>query len=347
MDSERWEQVERLYHAALELAPGERAALLETANPEVRSEVESLIGYAGRAEGMLEVRPTIEQPEPTGPVFPAGEVLDRRFRIVRLIGVGGMGEVYEASDLVLGEAIALKTIRPDVAGKEILRARLVEEVRAAKQIVHPGICRIYDLHLHGAGDLLFLTMELLRGETLAARLARSGAMRLEDAAMVAEQLAEALTAAHGVQVIHRDLKPENILLEPAERGAVRVVITDFGLARSAERSGGLQRLTRTGEIVGTLAYMAPEQLLCQPLTPAADIYALGVVLFEMVTGTRPFSGESRLAAAAKRVTLPPPSPRIIAPNLPVAWERAILRCLERDAGNRFGSAAEVWRAIAG
>jgi len=345
MDAERWRAVESLYHAALELEPDRRAALLNGAEPEVRREVESLIAYAGRAEGMLEARPTFESPEPAGPAYAAGDVLNRRFRIVRLIGAGGMGEVYEAVDQVLGEAVALKTIRADIAQQEILRARLVEEVRAAKQIAHPGICRIHDLHPSDVGESLFLTMELLRGETLAARLSRDGAMRMDGSAVVVRQLTTALSAAHSAKVIHRDLKPENIVLEPAGSG-VRVVITDFGLARSAERSLEFRRLTRTGEILGTPAYMAPEQLLGQPVTPAVDIYALGVVLFEMVTGQRPFGAKAGLAEAAKRVTAPPPSPRTIVASLPVAWDRAILRCLERDPAKRFADAAEVWKAIA-
>jgi serine/threonine-protein kinase len=257
-----------------------------------------------------------------------------------------MGEVYEAADLVLRQAVALKTIRPDIAGQEMLRARLVEEVRAAKQVVHPGICRIYDLHSYGSDEFLFLTMELLRGETLAGLLSRTGALHLSTAAAVAQQLASVLMAAHEAGVIHRDLKPDNIVLEP-ESGGIRVVIMDFGLARTAERAARPRRLTRTGEILGTPAYMAPEQLLGKPATAASDIYALGVVLFEMVTGKQPFDGERRLAAAAKRVTMPGPSPRTIMPNLPGAWEQAICRCLEREPAKRFATAAEVWTTISG
>src|SRR5262249_42678742 len=144
MDAERWRVVESLYHAALEVAAGERVALLGSAEPDVRGGVGWVIGYGSQGGGGFRARPVTEPAERAGPVFQAGEVLNSRFRIVRLIGSGGMGEVYEAADLVIGEAVALKTIRPDVAAQEVLRSRLVEEVRAAKQVVHPGICRIHD-----------------------------------------------------------------------------------------------------------------------------------------------------------------------------------------------------------
>ena len=355
MDPERWKSVESLYHAALDLDPSRRASFLDSAcagDPALRHEVESLIGYADQAGGMLEARPVMDPPPETAPVFQPGDVLNQRFRVVQQLGAGGMGEVYEAEDLVLGEPVALKTIRPDLIDQQMLRARLIEEVQAAKRIAHPGICRIHDLHLYlpagsPSGDILFLTMELLRGETLGARIWRSGRMEIREALPIVEQLAGALSAAHRARVIHRDLKSENIVLESSPSGAVRAVITDFGLARNQSRSAHAKRLTRTGQIVGTLAYMAPEQLLGKPVTPAADIYAFGIVLFEMVTGRPPFEGGSNLALAARRLTSPPPSPRSLAPNLPREWERAILCCLEREPENRFADATEAWHVVSG
>jgi eukaryotic-like serine/threonine-protein kinase len=364
MDPERWKSIESLYHAALALEPSQRAKFLGAAcpkDPGLQREVESLIGYAARADQMLEVRPplpnatrittetTLSNPS-TLAAFQSGAVLSKRFRIVRLIGAGGMGEVYEAEDVVLGESVALKTIRPDIVDQERLRARLLQEVHAAKRIAHPGICRIHDLHLHQppegqGGEVTFLTMELLSGETLGARLRRGGPMDLDEASTVTEQLASALSAAHRARVIHRDFKSENIILEPTPDNGVRAVVTDFGLARSESRPAGSRALTRTGQIVGTLTSMAPEQLVGGPVTAAADIYAFGIVLYEMVTGTQPFTGGSRLATAAKRLRSDPPSPRIIVPDLPLEWERAILRCLDREPANRFADAAGVWQAI--
>lgn len=352
MDPQRWKAVESLYHAALALEPDQRSPFLAAAcphDPALRREIESLIGYVDQAGRMLEAPPPIEPPEASAPAFEAGDVLNRRFRIVRQIGAGGMGEVYEAEDLVLRESVALKTIRPGLVHQEVLRARLVQEVYAAKRIAHPGICRIHDLHLHQppegqGGEVTFLTMELLRGETLGARIRRAGRMDVSEAGAIVPQMAGALSAAHRAQVIHRDLKSENIVLELAGDGSVRTVITDFGLARSESRPGA-PKLTRTGQILGTLAYMAPEQLLGKPVTAAADIYAFGVVLFEMLTGTLPFAGGSRLTAAAKRLAAPAPSPRTIARSLPANWESAILRCLEQEPEKRFADAAEVWKAI--
>ncbi len=353
MDPERWKLVESLYHAALGIESGQRASFLIAASPDdsaLRLEVESLLRYAEEADRGLAVCPSLPPPpcEPT--TFEAGHVLSDRFRVVRLLGSGGMGQVYEAQDLVLGESVALKTIRSDIADQERMRGRLLQEVHAAKRIAHPGVCRIHDIHLHplqDGGEVMFLTMELLRGETLGARIHRAGPLDLGEARVVAEQLAGALSAAHRARVIHRDFKSENIILEPMAGGGLRAVVTDFGLARSEARPADLKTLTRTGQIVGTLAYMAPEQLLGGAVTSGVDIYAFGVVLYEMVTGCQPFTGRSQLEIAANRLKAEPPSPRAIAPDLPRAWDRAILRCLERDPANRFPDAAEVWQAISG
>jgi eukaryotic-like serine/threonine-protein kinase len=356
MDPERWKTIESLYHAAVDLESNRRPAFLHAAcqhDPALRREVESLLGYVDQADRMLAGRaqlPTEDQPAPTANTLQTGDVLAGRFCIVRLIGSGGMGQVYEAEDRVLDERIALKTSRPDVADQEQLRARLVQEVQAAKRIAHPGACRIHDLHLHlpskeGGREITFLTMELLEGGTLAAHLCRTGPMDLGEAGVLATQLSNALSAAHAAGVIHRDLKPDNIVLAPSPEGKPRAVITDFGLARIS-RSAAVKGLTRTGQIIGTLAYMAPEQLLGAKITPAADIYAFGVVLYEMVTGSQPFGGGHRLAAAARRLNSGAPSPRALRPDLPAGWERAILRCLEREPANRFATATEVMQAIA-
>ncbi len=350
MDPERWKSVEALYHAALALEPGQRNSFLNTASPDtaLRLEVESLLGFAEEADRLLAARPELPLLLDLHPTFQAGLMLSRRFRIVRLLGSGGMGEVYEAADVVMSESVALKVIRSDIADQERLRGRLLQEVHAAKRITHPGVCRIHDMHLHefeGGQEVMFLTMELLRGETLGTRIRRAGPLDLGDACSVAEQLAGALTAAHRARVIHRDFKSENIILEPVPGAGMRAVVTDFGLARSEGRPADMKTLTQTGQIVGTLAYMAPEQLLGAPATPAADIYAFGVVLYEMVTGSQPFIGRSQLEIAAQRLKSAPLSPRTLIPGLPSQWERAILRCLERDPVNRFSDASDVWRAI--
>ncbi len=276
-----------------------------------------------------------------------GEVLAGRFRIVRFIARGGMGEVYEAEDQVLRERVALKTIRPDVAGDERTMERFLREVHLARSVTHPNVSRTYDVFHHGA--LAFLTMELLGGQTLAERL-KAGRMTPEEALPVVEQMAAALAAAHEAGVVHRDFKSANVMLEPDERrpGGMRVVVTDFGLARRDRPGrGSAAPLTETEAVLGTPDYMAPEQIEGRAITPATDVYALGVVIYEMVTGEQPFEGDTPLSVALKKLKEAAPSPRRLAPDLPPVWEKTILRCLERSPADRFASAGEVVRALRG
>jgi serine/threonine-protein kinase len=227
----------------------------------------------------------------------------------------------------------------------------VREVNAAKKVAHPNICRIHDLHQHrspstSGAEIAFITMELLHGETLRARLSR-GAMPLAEARPIAKQLADALEAAHRAGVIHRDFKSENVMLVAGHDEGVRAVVTDFGLARSHSACTLSSSLSGAGQIVGTPAYMAPEQFLAENITPAVDIYALGVVLYEMVTGTQPFTGDSPLAIAARKLESPPPAPSVHSPDLSPEWEAAILGCLERDPAKRFAHGSDIWKIIAG
>ncbi|MFY9552421.1 MAG: serine/threonine-protein kinase [Thermoanaerobaculia bacterium] len=194
------------------------------------------------------------------PGLPEGEVLAGRFRITRFIARGGMGEVYEAEDLVLKERVALKTIRADVAGDERTMERFLREVHLARSVTHPNVARTYDIFPQG--PVTFLTMELLSGETLAQRLARSGRMRPEEALPLVEQMAAALAAAHEAGVVHRDFKSANVMLSPDERrpGGARAVVTDFGLARRNRPGRGSQTsLTATEAVMGTPDYMAPSR----------------------------------------------------------------------------------------
>lgn len=287
-----------------------------------------------------------------GPTVPVGEVLASRFRILRFIASGGMGEVYEAEDLELNTHVALKTIRLSAAGEADAMERFRGEVRLAHEVTHTNVCRIFDLFRHipageePGGPVTFLTMELLSGETLADRLRRRGPMVPEEALEIVEQLAAGLTAAHRAGVVHGDLKSANVVLAPSSSGErrPRAVITDFGLARGRESIG---RAGEAGSPAGTPAYMAPEQVEGKEATRASDLYALGVVLFEMVTGAFPFVGDTAAATARKRLEQPPPSPRGLARDLPPPWDAAILRCLERDPARRFASASDVVEALRG
>jgi len=282
------------------------------------------------------------------PSLADGTVLAGRFRVVRFIARGGMGEVYEAEDLVLKDRVAVKTIRADVAGDGRTMERFIREVHLARSVTHPNVARTYDIFPDG--PVTFLTMELLSGETLAQRLARVGRMRPAEALPLVEQMAAALSAAHEAGVVHRDFKSANVMLSPDERrpGGTRAVVTDFGLARrSRPRPGDETSLTESQAVMGTPDYMAPEQIEGREVSPATDVYALGIVLYAMVTGEPPFQGDTPLSVALKKLKEAAPSPRVHVPELPSEWERAILRCLERDPRDRFATADDVVRALHG
>ncbi|MCM2257257.1 MAG: protein kinase, partial [Vicinamibacteria bacterium] len=286
------------------------------------------------------------------PLFEAGQLVAERYLIIRYLARGGMGEVFEAEDKDLGGRVALKVVRGEMAQDEGAINRFKREIHLARKVSHPNVCRIFDLGRHrvtrpdGAGtdDILFLTMELLDGETLRDRVRRKGRLPLAEALPIARQLASGLATAHEEGIVHRDFKSPNVMLVPGISGE-RAVITDFGLARVALDARGVMSMTGSGDVLGTPAYMAPEQLKSGKVGPAADIYALGIVLFEMVTGELPFKGDSAISIAIKRLTEAPESPRQIVADLDPAWEAVILRCLEREPTDRFASAHEVGAAL--
>jgi eukaryotic-like serine/threonine-protein kinase len=283
------------------------------------------------------------------PGFAVGELVGGRYRLLRLLGEGGMGVVFEAEDLMLSERVALKAIRPEVGQDEKVVERFKREIQLARKVTHPNVCRIFDVGFHQTGSGapgVFLTMELLAGETLAQRIARGRIPPTELRPLVG-QMASALTAAHSAGVVHRDFKSANVILVPVG-DRTRAVVTDFGLARGTEDLQG-SNVTGDGGIVGSPAYMAPEQVEGGKVGPAADVYALGIVVYEAVTGEVPFSGSTPLATAVKRLQEPPPSARENVPGaqVPDAWDRAIRRCLARTPAQRFDSPAALVEAIGG
>ena len=296
-------------------------------------------------------------PTSPDPTFSPGQTLAGRFRVHSFIARGGMGEVYEAEDLELGEHVALKTVRPEIAEDPRALERFKTEVHLARKVTHPSVCRIFDVFHHrgeptgpGGPDVTFLTMELLRGETLADRLGRAGRVAPGDALPLVEQMASALEAAHSAGVIHRDFKSANVMLIPPGPGSagIRAVVTDFGLARRDPGvDGSVTSTTTTGSAAGTPAYMAPEQIEGGPITAATDIYALGVVMYEMLTRRHPFEGDTPLAAMVKRLKAAPTSPRVHVADLDPVWEAVVLRCLEREPGRRLATAGDVVKALHG
>ncbi len=274
------------------------------------------------------------------PALEVGGFVGGRYRVVRFIARGGMGEVFEAFDEELRVPVALK-VATRTTGRALDRFR--REVMLARRVTHKNVCRLFEIGFETirGEQVPYCSMELLHGETLSARLER-GKLGLAEARAIVEQLAAGLQAAHDVGVIHRDFKSNNILL--VEEG--RAVISDFGLARGeAAASGDGATLTGDQALVGTPAYMAPEQVECKPATPATDIYALGVVMFEMVTGELPFRADTPMATAVQRLKQPAPSARARRSELSASWDRAIARCLEIDPARRFARASDVLDAI--
>ncbi|HEY0713706.1 MAG TPA: protein kinase [Polyangia bacterium] len=280
-----------------------------------------------------------------------GLVLGGRYRIVRFLARGGMGEVYEAHDLRLGEPVALKTVNAELADNPMALRRLKREVPLARRITHANVCRIFDLEFHelpNGAPIWFLTMELIRGETLRQRLNRTGRITPAEALPIVEAIVAALATAHAAGIVHRDLKSENVMTTaPLEGNPGRVVVMDFGLARASAAAGLQSSLSSSDNpsLVGTLAYMAPEQLRGELCLPQTDIYALGTVMFEMVTGHLPFEGASPLHAAWRRLQEPAPTPRKHTPDLDPVWESVILRCLATVPGERFATVTEVVDAL--
>jgi tetratricopeptide (TPR) repeat protein len=310
-----------------------------------------LPGAPGAGDDRAIVSPAVPQKAPAAGHFAPGELLAERFRIVRFLGHGGMGDVYEAEDEEVRGRVALKTVRAEIARRPGALERFAREIHLARKVTHPNVCRIFDISHHGHGEsrVTFLTMELLAGETLEARLQRGGPMRESEALPVVRQMVEGLAAAHRAGVVHRDFKPANVMLvpeeEPGKEGGVRPVVTDFGLAHGAGAEAAGDGLTVYGDILGTPSYMAPEQVTGGEVTPVTDVYAFGVVLYEMVTGCVPFKGTTALSTAVKRLKEPPPPPRLRAPDLDPAWEAAILRCLAVEPQDRFGSVREAVAAL--
>lgn len=350
---EQWERVKALFETIVDKPPAERSALLATAseNPAVLEEVGRLLQSHSEAGHFLSVSPL---PNPFVPQlvseaqsFSPGDLLADRFRITRFLARGGMGEVYQAEDVELREQVALKTIRSELLEDTHALERFKREVHLAKQVTHPNVCRIFDLFRHATSantSILLVSMELLCGETLAMYLERVRRMTWREASPIALQMANGLGAAHEMGILHRDFKPGNVVLIQGAKG-IRAVITDFGLAlQPGADSKRTTMQTGTGRF-GTPAYMSPEQVQGQTLTPASDVYSLGLVLYEMVTGKRPFDDPTPLSAAVRRLLETPTSPRALVPELDARGEKIIVRCIERAPTRRFATADEVADAI--
>jgi eukaryotic-like serine/threonine-protein kinase len=265
---------------------------------------------------------------------PMNHLLGERYRLGERIAGGGMGSVYRAVDGNLGRQVAVKVLRRELADDPTFLERFRREARAAAALSHPGVAGVYD---YGElGGSAFIVMELVEGETLAERIAAIGRLPFTEAFAIGEQVARALAAAHAHGLVHRDVKPANVLLGP---GGAKV--TDFGIAKAATAA----TLTRTGMVLGSANYVAPEQAQGDPVGPAADQYSLGCVLFEAVTGRTPYTGANPVAIATQHVSSPVPDPRGDLPDLPAPAADLIRRALAKHPADRFPSATALADAL--
>jgi serine/threonine protein kinase len=324
---DRWRQIEELYHAAQKCHPNERAALLECADPEIRSRVERMLQVESGGQ-ILDQSPDGFLADPTRPVVAVGAELGP-YRIEAQIGEGGMGTVYRAVDKRLGRVVAIKT------ASESYSERFQLEARAISTLNHPHVCILYDVGPN------YLVMEFIEGSTLAAEI-RRGPLDPEMVARYGAQIAGALAEAHALGIVHRDLKPSNVMLT---RHGVKVL--DFGIAKTSAKANTHSEIgiTETGAIMGTPAYMAPEQADGRPPNPVTDLFALGLVLYEMAVGKLPFPGASlgQMLASGSQPAVPAASRERA--GVPASLDGLVAKLLQKDPATRPQSAADVAREL--
>ncbi len=257
-----------------------------------------------------------------------------RFEVMSQVGSGGVGVVYKVRDLETDEIVAIKVLKPEIAADPEVQGNFKRELCLSRKITHKNVCRIYDF-CHSDG-MAYASMEFIVGESLLSRLNRAGFVPVNEAIEIVRQICAGLREAHSQGIVHRDLKPANIMLDRS--GTVKIM--DFGVARMIQGTGPM-----TGTIVGTPAYMAPEQAELKPVSACTDIYALGLVLYEMVTGVPAFSGEPPVAVALKQVREYPKRPREIVPNLSPLIEAIIMKCIQKDSAKRYQSVDELAAAL--
>jgi serine/threonine protein kinase/Flp pilus assembly protein TadD len=268
----------------------------------------------------------------TNPELEPGTTLANRYEILSVLGTGGMGSVYKAQDKELDRIVALKVIRPELARNQAIVDRFKQELRLSHKVTHRNVVRMYDLSEDGG--MRFVTMELVPGRDLRSILEDRGKLPPDEAVDIFQQICLALQAAHGAGILHRDLKPQNVMREDSGR----VVVMDFGLARTIEDRDGL---TQTGALVGTMDYMSPEQALGKDLDQRSDIFALGLIAYEMLTGAMPFVAESAIASLVKRTQQRAIPLSDVDKNIPGTLSNIIGKCLEKEPANRYQNAEEL------
>jgi serine/threonine protein kinase len=276
----------------------------------------------------------------------AGQTLDRRYRVGKRLGEGGMSYVYRAEEIETGRQLAVKILLPRLSRDPASVERLRREATIAMRLDHPNVCPI--LRLGETSDrLIYLVMPFLDGEPLSEHETRRGPIPVSEGVSLLVQICHGLQHAHELQIIHRDLKPENVMLVPQEGDGqeYRAVVMDFGLAKERRAGAEVARLTATGIVLGTPEFMSPEQIRGKPLDGRSDVYALGVLAFELFTGQLPFPGKSAQETMIARLRGQPAKLRDVRPELPVKLEAVLLKALAIDPAQRFASMNEMAHAL--
>jgi len=267
----------------------------------------------------------------TANILEVGQVLGGRFEIQEMLGIGGMGAVYKAYDRDIDRVIALKCIRPELAKDPEITQRFTQELLLARQIAHKNIIRIFDVR--DSGGLKFITMEYVEGQDLGSLVESRGKLTIAESVAIIMQVCSGLACAHAEGVVHRDLKPGNIMVDPQGR----VVVMDFGLAR-ADHIG---QMTQTGAVMGTYQYMSPEQAKGTKADARSDIFTVGIILYELLTGKTPYSADSALASLLKRTQESAVPPSQIDSAVPRPLSAIVAKCLERDVAKRYQTADDL------
>jgi non-specific serine/threonine protein kinase len=354
MDPERYRRVEEVFGLAIEHGRDDRALLLDSmcaGDAELRREVDALLAEHDRlgsflaepprAMTVLAAREELALAEPR-PALEPGDMVDGKYRVEAILGRGGMGEVYRATQLSLDRPVALKVIRNDLVADAEMLARFQREAHAIARLRHPNIVTVHDYGVHHAVGA-FIVMEYLDGRSLRQELKDRKRFPADEAAALIGDVCAAVAAAHAAGVVHRDLKPDNVVLEA---GAIaRAKVLDFGIAKLARGAPRGRMDLTAGGMLGTPAYMAPEQVAGDEVDGRADIYSIGCMLYELVTGRPPFTADSRSRMLHAQLVEVPRPPGELAPGLPTELETAILRAIEKDRENRFQTVEELHAAL--
>ncbi|HEX9581780.1 MAG TPA: protein kinase [Gemmatimonadales bacterium] len=323
--------------------PKDGSPLVEMAGP-------PSTGSSGTARGVAEAAQTTVRKAvaPARGLDPAAtlsaQILDTRYSVMRKLGEGGMSYVYEAREVNTGESVAIKVLSPKLGRDSSSVERLRREAGLAMRLDHPNVCRILRLGETEDG-LIYLVMPYLRGDLLSDREVKKGPMGPDAGVDILSQVCAGLHHAHQLHIVHRDLKPENVMLVPQPDGTDRAVVMDFGLAKENRSGSGLAKLTATGIILGTPEFMSPEQIRGKDLDARSDVYALGIMGFEMFTGRLPFQGRNAQEMMIARLRGQPTALRQLRPELSPRLEKAMARAMESEPANRYATAREFGLAL--